>query len=270
MSVIRGTILTAVLGLTTAPLMLVQAALLRLSSPMARTLPWHYHRFLCRLLDIRIHVEGDIPATGPVLIAANHTSWLDIPVLSAIMPLSFIAKSNVAGWPVFGTLARLQRTVFIDRRRRSRTLEQKNEIANRLGQSDILVLFAEGTSNDGNRVLPFLSALFAAADEAAARDPRVQVLPLSLAYTRLWGMPMDRLTRPEYAWYGDMDLLPHIWTVLKRGPIDVTIRLHRPVSPAVAGGRKRLAALCEAKVRRGVADALTGRPLHQFQTTGNS
>lgn len=259
MSRLRGmTIAVGFLGIT-LPGMVLQAAFLKAGSRLSVTFPHHYHKIVTRLLGIRVHVQGELPETGPVLIAANHVSWLDIPVMSAVMPLSFIAKSDVAEWPFFGALAKLQRSVFVDRTKRVRAMHQKTEIEKRLGDGDILVLFAEGTSSDGNRVLPFRSALLSAAGIDVSGNGGPLVYPVTIAYTHRWGLPMGVQGRPEYAWYGDMELLPHLWNVFKRGPIDVTVRFHAPETVVGAGGRKALAALCYERVSHGLAEALTGR-----------
>ncbi|MFL5259626.1 MAG: lysophospholipid acyltransferase family protein [Hyphomicrobiales bacterium] len=220
----------------------------------ARRFPHLYHRAVTKLLGIRLRVVG-APVTGrPCLIAVNHVSWLDIPILSAVTPLSFIAKQEVATWPFFGTLARLQRSVFIDRERRRTTAGSRDQMAERLAARDTLVLFAEGTSSDGARVLPFKSAFF-----AAAETPGVVVQPMSLVYKGHWGAPMTRRTRPFYAWYGEMDMRAHLWNALSSGPIEVDVICHEPLTVAGAGGRKALARLAEETVRRGLIDALARR-----------
>src|SRR5512139_3485301 len=111
-----ATVLAGFMGFT-LPLMPVQAILLRWSPSAARRFPHWYHRHVCRILGIRLHIDGAV-ATGPVLLVSNHTSWLDIPVLSAVAPVSFVAKAEVARWPFVSSLARLQRTVFVDRTKR--------------------------------------------------------------------------------------------------------------------------------------------------------
>lgn len=260
MSSLRGVAMAAGFIGVTVPGMAVQAVLLKTGSRRAASFPMHYHRFIARMLGIRVHVKGALPGQGAALIAANHVSWLDIPVMSTVMPLSFVAKSDVADWPFFGWLAKLQRSVFVDRTRRVRAMHQKTEIEQRLAAGDTLVLFAEGTSSDGNKVLPFRSALLSAAGidgEAGSGPP---VYPVSIAYTHRWGLPIGIQGRAEYAWYGDMELLPHLWNVFKRGPIDVTVEFHAPETVAGAGGRKALASLCRERVRSGLAAAITGRP----------
>ncbi len=134
----------------------------RLRLPGRRVLFPAYYRALTRLLRVRINVVGT-PAQGrPTLILANHVSWLDILVMSTVCPIAFIAKKEVGNWPIVGPTARLQHTIFVDRSRRHQTAEVNAEIAQRLAEGEPVVLFAEGTSNDGNRVLPFFSALVGA------------------------------------------------------------------------------------------------------------
>ena len=224
------------------------------SARAARNLPHFYHRLVCRVLGIRVSVSGQPVLSQPCLIAANHVSWIDIPVLSAALPVSFIAKREVSGWPGFGLLARLQRTVFIDRDRRQTTGAGRDEIAGRLKAGDHLVLFAEGTSNDGAQVKPFKSAFF-----GAAEVPGITVQPVTLAYVQHWGLPMTRRGRPLYAWYGDMDLPPHLWQALSSGPIAVEVTFHPPVAIPARGGRKIAAAEAERLVRQTLRDRLYGR-----------
>lgn len=267
----RAFFLCLTLVLYTAPLMPLQALFLRTSVRLARWLPLHYHRSVCRILGVRVTVHGAPLVAEPHLIAANHISWLDIPVFSAVLPASFIAKSEVAGWPFFGTLARLQRCLFVDRDRRSGTGRFRNEMQQRLAEGDVLVLFPEGTSSDGNRVLPFRSALMGAASmnvalRAGGDERAIAVQPVSIAYTHLNGLPMGRRNRPLFAWYGDMEILPHIWQALKAGPVDVTVEFHQPVSVDQLGDRKKLTRHCEDVIRDGVASANAGqRALPQEQ-----
>src|SRR5262249_15975075 len=139
----------------TAVLIPFQAPSVWLRLPTRRSIPVIYHRLLCRLIGISLHVVGECTRKRPVLILANPCSWLDITVISAAAPVVFIAKSEVASWPLFGLLAKLQRSVFVNRKQRHKTAEVNAEIAGRLVDGDPVVLFGEGTSSDGNRVLPF-------------------------------------------------------------------------------------------------------------------
>jgi len=249
----------------------VQALLKRTSAPAARRFPHWYHRQVCRLLGIRLHIDGHVVAGKPVLLIANHTSWLDIPVLSALAPVSFVAKKEVGGWPGVSALARLQRTVFVDRERKAAVGDTAGEMLERLKSGDALVLFAEGTSSDGNRVLPFKTSLFAAAKpsratrrgsageaEVANADSGILVQTVAIAYTRLHGVPLGRADRHLTGWYGDMDMAPHAWELLKAGPLDVAIKVGTPVLLETFTDRKSLARHAEAQVREALVALLHG------------
>ena len=254
MPTFRAAVILAVFLVVTLILIPWQWPLLTLGLPARRTFPHRYHRFVARLFGIHIRVQGTPPKKATLLLA-NHSSWLDIVIFSAVAPLCFVAKSEVGNWPFFGTLARLQRTVFVTRARRSETGMARDAIAQRLAQGDVLVLFPEGTSNDGNAVLPFRSALLGAAETVLEDGTRVPVQPVSTAYVARQGIPMGRENRPLYAWYGDMELVPHLWEALKAGPLDVIVQFHEPLGPM---DRKELARLAWDTVRKGQAAALAG------------
>lgn len=241
----------------------LQGLALKLKLPLSKLIPLAYHRLLCALLGMRVELYGSLIKEGPVLYVTNHTSWLDIPILSALAPVSFVAKREVRDWPFFGILARLQRSVFIERGKRSQTEAQRDRILARLADGDILVLFPEGTSSDGNRALPFNSALFSVAErdiESAEATRPVIVQPISLAYVRYHGMPMGRRLRPKFAWYGDMGLMPHLLGVFGLGPVDVVVVAHAPVTMRLFGTRKALSQHCQRVIGAGIANALAGRP----------
>lgn len=263
MQSLRAGLVLALFFAATLPLMPVQLVLGGLNRRGARRFPHWYHRQLCRLLGLRIHIEGPVPDGNPALLVANHISWLDIPVLSAVAPVSFVAKREVASWPFVNWLARLQRTVFVDRDKRREVAGATDEIMNRLRAGDNIVLFAEGTSSDGNEVLPFKTSLFAAAkpsDRAKqGSESGVFVQTVALAYVRRHGLPLGRLARPHIAWYGDMELASHVWAVLKRGPLDVRLRIGEPVRLEEFSDRKALARYAETQVRADLAGLLRPR-----------
>ncbi len=248
----------------TAAFVPVQWLALRFKSSVADTLPVAFARGLCGLIGIRVETFGRPCREKGVLLACNHTSYLDMPVLAAVTPVCFVAKAEVGQWPYFGTLSRLVRTVFVERERRSKAGEQRDAIRERLEAGGTIVLFPEGTSNDGNRVLGFKSALLGSANsmvvDAGGQRRRVLVQPVSIAYTRLHGMPMGREFRPFFAWYGDMELVPHLWQAFCLGPIDVMVHYHPPLTVDQFPSRKELAAECERLVAAGVTHALSGRP----------
>ena len=246
---------------TSAFVIPTQMFALRFKTLGYKKMPYRYQRFLMHLFGLHVRIIGAPVQDRGVLMVSNHTSYLDILAIGGSARVSFVAKSEVAGWALFGTFARLQRTVFVERQHRSRTGEARDQIAARLKEGDALVLFPEGTSDDGNRVLPFKSALMGAAETDVGTDGnivRVPVQPVSITYVGVHGLPMGREYRPLYAWYGDMDLVPHLWESLVTGPVDVVIEFHEPLTVDSAGGRKKLAPLIEEIVRQGQVRALAG------------
>ncbi|HEY0331201.1 MAG TPA: lysophospholipid acyltransferase family protein [Rhodopseudomonas sp.] len=243
-----------------------QLVAMALDLRLQRTIPLLFHRALCRLIGVRIRQVGRRSLDAPALILANHVSWLDICVIGALGPVVFVSKSEVARWPVFGWLAKLQRTVFIDRRARHRTGAATKEIGDRLVDGDAVVLFAEGTSSDGVRILPFRSALIGAVHHALGQSTRhdaITVQPMSLAYVRYAGLPVGRALRERVAWYGDADLMPHLIGVLSAGAIDVTVSWGEAIAHDVSADRKQIAQRAEVEVRRMTAAALRAQPVAQ-------
>jgi 1-acyl-sn-glycerol-3-phosphate acyltransferase len=250
----------AILTLVLLPFQLIGIAF---KLPLQRGVPYVYHRILCGLIGIRVHEIGKRSPESPLLILANHASWLDILVITSLTPAVFVAKKEVAGWPVFGWLAKLQRTVFIDRERRHRTGAATQEIADRLNGGDAVVLFAEGTSSDGNRILPFRSALIGAVHHvigSSTHHDRVTVQPLSLAYVNLNGLPLGRAFRSRVAWYGDADLVPHLIGVCSAGAVDVVVSWGEPISYDMNADRKDIARVAEQAVRTMTARARSMAP----------
>jgi len=234
----------------------VQAVALWLGLKLADRLPRLYHSCTTRIFGLDIVVRGTRSRVHPTLFVANHTSYWDIEVLAALLDVSFVAKSDMIRWPLIGWLARLQRSVFIDRKP-ANVGNHTSEVAKRLAAGDNLVLFAEGTTSDGNRLMPFKSALFAVADQAPADRP-LTIQPVSVVAVALDGMPLGRSMRSIYSWYGDMPLLPHAWQALTLGRLTVMVEFHEAFA-ATGLSRKELSSLCEDRVAEGVARALSGR-----------
>ena len=241
----------------TVILLPLQSAVLALDLRFARWLPLQFFRHWCRIFGIHVRVHGKISPHRPTLFVANHVSYLDIIVLSSILDASFIAKSEIANWPILGPLARLQRTLFVERRR-PRAANQRDAISERLSAGDSLILFPEGTSNDGQHVLPFKSALFSVAERSQDEKP-LTIQPVSLAYTHLDGIPLNRALRPQYAWFGDMTLAPHLFEMLGIGTVTVEVTFHDPVVGDGFETRKSLAEFCHGVIVRGVDASLSGR-----------
>jgi 1-acyl-sn-glycerol-3-phosphate acyltransferase len=235
----------------------VQACMLVFDRRLSIRLPLVYHRVCARIMGFHVVVNGAMTPARPALFVCNHTSYVDITVLASIIPGSFVAKAEIASWPFFGMLAKLQRTVFVDRRG-SRAADHRDDMIKRLAAGDRLILFPEGTSSDGNRVLAFKSALFGVAESPEAKGLVVQ--PVSVAYTRLDGMPIGRGFRPYCAWYGEMAMMDHMWELIGLGVITVEVTFHEPVNIEQFGSRKNLAEHCQNVISVGVAAAIAGTP----------
>lgn len=198
-----------------------------------------WSRGTCRILGIRWSSEGRQFRDCPTLLVANHVSYLDIVVLGTVVDGTFIAKSEVAGWPLFGFLSRLSGTFFVKRHWRQ-ALIQRNALAARLRRGESFVLFGEGTSTNGLAVRKFKTSLLSVA-EPWVLDCPVAVQAVTLAYVRLAdGLPIGPHNCDLYAWHGDMLLLPHLWEVLRMDGVEVRIVLHEPTLSWSVQSRKPL------------------------------
>ncbi|MCV0395812.1 MAG: 1-acyl-sn-glycerol-3-phosphate acyltransferase [Rhizobiaceae bacterium] len=224
-------------------------------------IPRFWHSVAARLLGFRVRLHGEMSTCRPLLVVSNHISWSDIVLYGAAAELAFVAKADMAKWPGFGPLAKLHRSVFVERENRRRSGDQAREVADRLGQGDVIVLFAEGTTTDGNSLLPFKSTLFGAVQSLAAAVPDrpVFVQPAAIRYQRQHGIPLGRSDRARVAWVGDEDLVPNIGWLLRHGAIDVDIAFGEPIEVAGKVDRKALSREAEARVRD-LLRKLRGRP----------
>ncbi len=228
----------------------VQALLLLLPGRAKVVFARWFWRVVCVLLGMRLRQLGRParPAGRQVVFVCNHSSWLDITVLGGLLEACFVSKDDVASWPGINIISRLGRTVFVTRRS-SATGRERDVMAQRLASGDNLVLFPEGTSSDGSRVLPFRTPFFALAEGEA--PPLFQ--PVSLVYDRLAGLPAGRTARPLFAWYGDMDLAPHFWRLAQWQGLRASVLLHAPLDPRDFSSRKELALAAWNAVADGAA-----------------
>ncbi len=258
---IRALFIAAFFFTMTPLLISLQWLLGKLGLPGWGFIACNYYRVLRAILRIHVRVDGESARGRAVLFVSNHVSWVDIVVIGSITPVAFVAKSEVRKWPLVGITAKMQRTVFVDRARRHQAADAVSEIVKRLAGGTSVVLFAEGTSSDGNRVLAFRSALVGAVREAAARaGTGVLIQPMSICYTGLHGIPMGRQHRPLVAWYGDLDFLPHIKAFIERGAVDAVVGYGAPVAADQGANRKAMAKTLEGAVRSITAATLRGRP----------
>jgi lyso-ornithine lipid O-acyltransferase len=208
----------------------------------------------CWLAGCRLLVSGVPRRAGePTLFVANHCSYLDIPVIARDAHATFVAKADVAGWPLFGLAARLTGTIFIQRMG-SEAKAQGHQLLSRLVGGENLVLFAEGTSTDGAAVAPFKSTLFAIAEQTPAEVGLV-VQPIAITYARaLDGTPLTGARRELYCWFGEATMFPHLLRMLSLPGAEVEVHFLDPI-PVAGIGRKELARRAQAAVAAGVAAA---------------
>jgi len=213
----------------------------------AYILPHIFHKVSCRLFGLRYRIEGTPSTDHQTLFVGNHISYLDIPVIGSVVKGSFVAKKEVAGWPLFGLLAKLQQTAFIDRTRHGAT-DSHNTVQKMLTEGRSVILFPEGTSSDGTRVLPFKSALF---QGFLKNDMRIQ--PLTISLVEADGKPaITQDLRDLYAWYGEIDLLPHLWAFSKTKGAEVVLTFHPVHRASEFHDRKTLAETCHNDVQAGL------------------
>jgi 1-acyl-sn-glycerol-3-phosphate acyltransferase len=215
-----------------------------------------WFRIASRLFGLRIRVKGQQTQQRPALLVANHVSYLDIPLYGAVSSATFISRADVAHWPLFGFLAKISDTTFIERIPAKVRLHRK-QLIERLEKGQTLIMFAEGSTSNGASVLPFKSSLFSVAD-AIEGDSPLTIQPITIAYTQMSdGTLLDGALRALYGWYGDMELVPHIKTALGLVGAEVEITFHDPVVATDFADRKELAAYCQQQVAEGLQQSLS-------------
>ncbi len=238
----------------------------KLKFPGYKAWPHLVHRSICFSLNIKVSKVGEPLEGPPTLFVCNHVSWIDIIVLGHIIKGCFIAKKEMIDWPILGYLSSLQRTIFIDRGRRSDVVEQRKEMQDRMHNGDNLILFPEGTTSDGGRVLPFKSSLFGVTETAMHLQPdehgqlqELMVQPVTVVYKRINNMPTIRANRPNVAWYGDLEMGAHLRGVLNLLKVEVEVHFHEPVSRNLFKTRKELSAYCQRTIENRLLSSLRGK-----------
>ena len=243
--------------LFSVPMAILCHLLLRLKVDIA-PIRRRYFAIAGKILGLRVIVRGRQSTARPQLVVANHISYFDIFAIGGATHGVFVAKAEIDSWPFFGWMGRAGGTVFVNRRRTA-TGDARDDIRSRIAGGETLIMFPESTSNDGNRIRPFKSALFNVAERGTADTPPMTVQPVSIAYTRLNSLPLGIGWRPFFAWYGDMDLIPHLWHALRLGTLTSEVTFHPAVTSDDFSNRKALAKHCETVTGAGVARLLMGR-----------
>lgn len=195
-----------------------------------------FARGLLVVCGIRLRADNPGPIPAPALMVANHVSWLDIFVVHALQPVTFIAKSEIRSWPVIGTLVSASGTLFIERGNRAAIPLVISQAQIRFQQNERVMFFPEGTTTDGQSLLKFHSSLFVLAE----REPSLPVVPVSIAYSS------DRT-----AYIGDMTLLGSMVAILSGPTVEARLQIQAPLD---LDDRKRqtLAEAARVSVARGL------------------
>ena len=248
-----------IMAIVCVTLLLLPFLLLMCSTKIGkRSLIQFFFILVTKIIGMRIMRQGHLTPQRPLLLVSNHASYLDIPALNRCFDCVFVSKKGVRDWPVIGWLTELSGAIFFDRKR-SEVLAERKMLKDLLcEEATPVVLFAEGTTSDGNKVLPFKSTMFSLVEhqmqEAVADEKeRITIQPISLAYTHKGKKKLTAASRKLYTWAleDDIPFFPHIWRVLKTGSFTLQIKLHPPVDIQKHKSRKELTSYCENIVRKG-------------------
>ena len=224
----------------------------------AEILPMIWYRIVCRIFAIRIHIHGTPVQTRPVMYVSNHISYLDIPVIGTVIRGCFIAKSEVANWPLFGFLSKCAQTIYVKRNARD-ALQDNQKISEAIMNNKNIIIFPEGTSSTGENVLKFKSTLFSVIFLDPDVRQRILIQPFTVKIEKINGRHIsdDLSLRDQYAWYGDMTLAPHLWELAKSESTDISLFFHPPRNAVDFECRKTLAKDCEIEVAKPLSSDIT-------------
>ena len=228
----------------------VQYILVKIKLGQRIYIPIIFHKALLKILGIKVKLIGKKTSIRPLILAGNHTSYIDIIILGSIMPICFIAKQEIKSWFLFGFLAKMQNTIFI-KRKNLKALENIKNINKDLDSKSAIVLFPEGTTNSGKKILNFKSSLF----NLFEGNNTLRLQNFSLCYTHVNDMPIDNRTRPQISWYGDMNIISHLSNFLKLSSVNATVVLHPVMSPEGLD-RKTISLASFQQVKEGIALAI--------------
>ncbi|MGH1455230.1 MAG: lysophospholipid acyltransferase family protein [Alphaproteobacteria bacterium] len=239
-------LLFTILTLITIPIQLI--VMLFHKGKYSYALPYLWQNATIKIFSIKLKIIGTPITNQQIIYVSNHISYLDIPVIGSVLRASFVAKKDVASWPLFGFLSKLQQTAFISRNRNN-ARQEKNTLDQMLINGKSLIIFPEGTSTDGREVLPFKSSLFSIALKNSENNMLIQ--PITLTMTLANGKKIENQeTRDIYAWHINMDtpLHVHLWGFAKTKGAEITMEFHPPINPSDYSDRKELAKACHSTV----------------------
>lgn len=253
---LKASVKLGIFAVACAVLILPQMLIMAFSKGKpAYVIPHLFHKIICKTFGLKVVVQGQPCHSDQTVFVANHISYLDIPVMGSVLNASFVAKKEVAQWPVFGTLAKLQQTAFIDRSRNT-AMSGRFAVGGMLAARKNLVIFPEGTSTDGREVVPFKSSLFSLMLEG--KYPDLMIQPFTISMMLVDGQkPKTQELRDLYSWHRDMDTeLPvHLWRFAKSSGATITLRFYDAFKAPQGTDRKHLAKICYEQVASGLGSA---------------
>ena len=214
--------------------------------------PWLWQNGVCQIFRIKVQLIGKPYTDSQTIYISNHISYLDIPAIGSILRASFVAKKDVASWPVFGFLSKLQQTAFISRSRED-AKKEKHALDTMLNEEKSLIIFPEGTSTDGREVLPFKSSLFSIAYREGLENIKIQPITLSMKLVDKKEV-VTQDDRDIYSWHLNMDtpLEKHLWRfALSKGAV-ISLNFHSEMNAIDLSDRKTLAKVCYNTVSKGL------------------
>lgn len=218
-----------------------------------------YFRYLTWICGLKVVVLGKMCTQRSVLFISNHSSYLDYIILSSLIIQGvFVAKVEIRHWPIIGFCSRLTDVIYIDRLAKNQVKLQNEKIHHYLQMGHRIILFPEGTTSDGQSLLPFKTSLFANVD-MEIEGSLVTIQPISVTAVALDDIPIGRCFRSLYAWYGVMDFLSHLWIFLQLGEVTVEVMFHPPITSAEFKDRKEVSHYCSMVIQKGMSDAIRGR-----------
>ena len=231
--------------------------LLKVNQPLGFRFGRFYLSTWRRCIGHQLIIKGELSKVKPTLFVANHSSYVDILVLGTFVPARFVAKQEVAKWPVMGWLSTNQGTIYIDRNRNA-IADGTDKLIEYINKGESLILFPEGTTSDGCRILPFGSSFF---DIAVKKNVVVQ--PITVTYAGWDRLPMPRFMRKLCGWFSpDIDMVPHLWSLTQWGTIQVVVELHPILKAQEFASRKELAQASFHAVQKGLIAAYE-RPISE-------
>jgi 1-acyl-sn-glycerol-3-phosphate acyltransferase len=216
-----------------------------------------YSRWALRRLGVQVNVRNNKTTSENYLIVSNHLSYLDLMVIASVYPAVFVTSIDMGEIFFLGTMAEIGGSLFIERRNRDRVALDLQQIKGQLDHGFHVVLFPEGTSSNGDSVLPFKKSLLMSAVEAGKK-----ILPLTLEYTHIDGEPFSPANRDDVCWYGKMSFLPHLFRMMSKKSVVANLQFHMPIVPRETDTRDTLAKW----TYRVIFSAYSGNRMIEIQT----